>query len=173
MPRLPHRLSEGIFFEDAGILLPWNASLKDLRKIGKPKIQKEADKVHLYWQEEHPWLDGLRAHFNTTLHDSKYAIGLAKSEHINQNLSMELINFSTSDGAKLPRQEFERVKAHITGVFGQPTFYAEDYKYGLPLAEWHVQEILIVFMVFERFGEYCIGEVWHNPPAWRIAKVTQ
>jgi hypothetical protein len=169
MPNLPYRLSDGIFFEDTGILLPWNASLKDLRKIGKPKIRKEADKTHLYWQEEHLWLDGLRAYFNTTFFDSKYAIGLARSEHINQNLSMGLINFSTSDGAKSPRLEFERVKAHLMRTLGQPTFFAEDYKFGLPLVEWHIQEILLVFMVFERFGEYCVGEVWHNPPAWRLA----
>jgi len=171
MSNLPHRLSEGIFFEDTGILLPWKKSLKDLRKIGKPKIRKETDKVHLYWQEEHLWLDGLRSNFNTTFFDSNYAIDLAKNEHINQNLSMELINFSTSDGAKSPRQEFERVKTHMIGVFGQPTFYSDDYKFGLPLAEWHIQEILLAFMVFERFGEYCVGEVWHNPPSWRINKV--
>ncbi len=170
MSNLPYKLSEGIFLENTGVLIPWNASLMDLKKIGKPKIQKDADSLTLYWQKEHLWLGGLTTYFNTTFFDSKYALRLSNDKYTNHNLSLEFINFSTPDAGKSPRTEFERVKEHITNRLGQATADYKDKNLGLPLVEWHIQGILIVFMVFERFGEYCVGEVWHNPPSWRIAE---
>jgi len=169
MPNLPFRLSEGVLLEDVGLLIPWNSTLKDLKKLASPKTRKESDKFHLHWNKTHHWLSGLECYFNTTFFDSKYSVKLANDAQTNQNLSLDFMNFSTPDSGKTPRTEFERVKEHISRVLGRPTANYENYKFGLPLVEWHIQEILIVFMVFERFGEYCLGEIWHNPPDWRLA----
>ncbi len=40
----------------------------------------------------------------------------------------------------------------------------------LPCTEWDLEAAFVVLKVFERFGEYCVGEIWYKPlPAWSNA----
>jgi hypothetical protein len=58
-------------------------------------------------------------------------------------------------------------------VLGKPSYdgKGEPPFDNLPFTEWDLTDVLVVLMVFERFGEYCIGEVWHKPlPDWRKPK---
>jgi hypothetical protein len=163
---LSFQLSKGILLEDSGILLPWNAQLKHLRKTGTPNVQRERGRTTLYWNDRR-FLGGLSGSIEA-------AFDLAPSSDEseadpNDGKRLRFVSFDLdSEPKETPRQQYLRIKRRLTRSLGKPSRAGEDPAWNLPLAEWNLARVLLVWMVFERFGEYCVGEVWRKPlPKWR------
>ena len=64
------------------------------------------------------------------------------------------------------KDQHDRVMHALDQLFGFPA--SVSFVYGRPCADWSFGQVLVCYMVFERFGDYCVGEVWFDPPAWRV-----
>ncbi len=162
---LPHQLEDGIFLEDTGTLLPWNTQLDHLKKIGSPEVRIESDRAVLHWRKRR-WLDGLECTISAKFyHDSE-----TRSNTQTTAQGLRLVNYHVhSPSEENARESYVRIKDALVQRLGKPTADYEDYEHGLPLAEWDFEQVLVVLMIFERFGEYLVGEVWRKPlPKWRV-----
>ena len=161
-------LSKGIFLEDINTLLPWNTPIDELRNIANPVVEESSDRIRLFWND-HVIFDGIRSQIQAVFYRNRGDI----SDHPNANDKLRIVSLSFYDIDELdPRELHERLKAEFTRAFGTPSFdgSGEVPFSDLPFTEWNLIDALVVLMVFERFGEYCVGEVWHKPlPAWRRA----
>lgn len=160
---VPYRLEEGIWFENIDTLLPWNARLEDLKQIGSPEVRIEPDRTVLHWRKQR-WLDGLDCTISATFYHNS-------ATHLSHNSrnGLQLVNYHLYlPSEEKTRETYVRIKEALARRLGKPTADYAAYRYGLPLAEWDFEHVLVVLMVFERFGEYLVGEVWHKPlPQWR------
>jgi hypothetical protein len=162
-------LRHGIFLEDIGTLLPWDTPKEDLCNIANPIQQESGDRFVLYWNG-HILCGGIKTRVeaifckgNKNAHDDPNAHG---------KLHLVELNFSDIDDLD-PRGQYERLKASFLQVIGAPSFElgVQNGSWERPLAEWDLPDALVVLMVFERLGEYCVGEVWHKPlPDYRKRK---
>ena len=160
------RLSDGIYIENKNILIPWNSKVEKLEKTDSPKKSQSEDRISLGWQKDYTWLGGLQSSFHTIFY---FSSGAGKVNIISEGLRM--MEFYTKGGGTSPRTEYPKVKEYICDVLGKPTKEeSPDYThYKLPIVEWDLDDVFFVYMIFERFGEYCVGEVWHKPiPSWRL-----
>jgi len=121
----------------------------------------------LYWND-HIILGGIKSQIEATFYIK------AGLPHYNANgrLNVVSLNFYNTDELDA-REHHERLKTGFIHALGVPTFdgTGETPFSDLPFTEWDLPNVLVVLMVFERFGEYCTGEVWRKPlPGWRTAK---
>jgi hypothetical protein len=162
----PFRLAEGILLEDSDTLLPWDAPLGDLRKTGKPDVQRARGRTTLFWNDRRflgGLAGGIEAGFNLKPAPDE------GDEDPNDGKRLRLVDFYPDPAPKeTPRRQFVRVQRRLTRSLGKPSRAGEDPVMRLPIAEWDLADVLVVWMVFERSGEYCVGEVWRKPlPRWR------
>jgi hypothetical protein len=162
---VPFQLAKGILLEDSDTLLPWGAALADLRKAGKPDVFRERGATTLAWKDRR-FLGGLagavEAEFNRTA-------APRGEEDPNDGGRLRVVNFYVDpEPREWPRRQYLRVKRRLSRSLGKPSRAGEDPTMDLPIAEWDLARVLVVWMVFERFGEYCVGEIWRKPlPRWR------
>ena len=166
------QLERGILLEDIAILLPWGASPRSLRRLGKQQVGRLTDRVRLFWTG-HILLGGLKCQVEATFWKNQPAS--SKISNMNDCLELVFLNFPASISIN-PRVQHTDLKAQLTRVLGWPTFdgNGEYPDSDLPSTEWNLEAALIVLNVVERFGEYCVGEIWHKPlPTWRVARTNQ
>ncbi len=156
-------LDQGIYLEDINTLIPWGASIDQLSKIANPVLQKSKDRIQLFWND-HIILGGIRTQIEATFYMDRTVL-----PHCNENgrLNVVSLNFYNTDNLD-PREHYKRLKTDFIRTLGVPTFEGTASFSYLPFAEWDLPKVLVVLMVFERFGEYCTGKVWRKPlPGWR------
>jgi len=164
-----NNLNLGIFLEDVNTLLPWGASKDELRNISNPVLQESKDRIRLYWNE-HKIFSGIKSQVEVAFYKNR--TDLLDHPNANDNLNFVSLNFYNTNNLD-SREQYKRLKTDFVRALGTPTFDStEEAPFSdLPFTEWDLADVLVVLMVFERFGEYCIGEVWRKPlPARRKAK---
>lgn len=162
-------LSRGIFLEDVNTLLPWDTPKDGLSNIANPIQEESSDRFRLYWNE-HILFGGIKAQIEAVFYkENKNA-----PDHPNASGRLHVVDLNFYNIEKLnPREQYEHLKAGVMQSIGVPSSErkAETGAFERPLAEWDLPDALVVLMVFERFGEYCVGEIWHKPlPAYRRPK---
>ena len=159
-----HRLDSGLFLEDEKVLLPWSSSLEELKSLSSPTIVSHSKTViELFWYDR-KFLNSLIGTVS-----AKFDLSVDHELQLNSIEGLKGIDLSLQQKSFDPRAEYQRIHTRLTNLFGEPSEDHEDYQFGLPLAEWDLEEVLVVHMVFERFGEYCVTEIWRKPlPAWRV-----
>lgn len=164
-----NNLDLGILVEDIDILLPWGASKDELRNIANPVLQESSDRLRLYWND-HIVFGGIRSQVEAVFYRNR--ADLLDHPNANDKLNIVSLNFYPDSNLK-PREQHELLKKDFIKALGKPSFddIGEAPFFGLPFTEWDLPDALVVLMVFERFGEYCLGEIWHKPlPDWRISE---
>jgi hypothetical protein len=163
------QLDRGILLEDTETLLPWGAPLRKLRRLGKPRVGRLTDRVRLFWND-HVLFGGLRCQVEATFWRNQP--DSSKTSNKDGCIDFVFLNFPNSISLN-PRLQHADLKAQLTRALGLPTFDGnDDYPFSdLPFTEWNLDTALVELAVVERFGKYCIGEVWHKPlPYWRVPK---
>ena len=155
------QLDRGILLEDIRILLPWDTPEKKLRKLGKPLISKlNKDRVTLCWND-HLVFGGLKCQVQADF--QKASLFSPRPPVIDSFLTMVYLNFPNSINIH-PRSQFNDLKKQLIKTFGRPSFEGNlDPPFDLPSAQWDFDSALIELYVNERFGEYCVGQVWRKP----------
>ena len=154
------QLDHGILLEDIGILLPWGAPGRKLRKSGRPLVLRQEDRMTLCWND-HLVFGGLRCQVQADFRRALLILpGMLVADSL---LAMVYLNFPNSITIN-PREQFGDLKKQLIKTLGMPSFEGElDPPFNLPSAQWDFDGTLIELYVNERFGEYCVGQVWHKP----------
>lgn len=162
-------LSCGIFLEDVNTLLPWDAPKDELCNIANPIREESNDRFRLYWNE-HILFGGIKTQVEAIFYKENKNV----PNHPNAKGRLHIVELNFYNTEKLnPREQYERLKTGFIQAIDMPSFErkAETGPFEQPFAEWDLQDVLVVLMVFEHFGEYCVGEIWHKPlPAYRKPK---
>lgn len=165
-------LATGLLLEDLNIKIPWGASVEQLRHIANPHVHELSDRIVLAWNN-HVIFSGLKCQVTATfLKERKTELLPYYHPNTDGRLSLLSLNFRPSPNQS-PREQHRSIKEHLIRVLGYPSYDGHgDVPFSdLPFTEWDLADALIVLMVFERFGEYCKGEIWRKPlPAWRKPK---
>ena len=152
-----NNLGLGIFLEDIDILIPWNTSINELRIIANPVFQEGKDRVRVFWND-HVVLGGIQSQVEAVFYknSAKFPDHPNSGGQLNK-VFLNFYNFEKIDS----REQHKRLKAHMTNTLGLPSSdgKGETPFSDLPFTEWDLNEIFVVLKVFERFGEYCVGEV--------------
>ena len=159
----------GIFLEDIDTVLPWGSEIRELLNIADPVLQESKDRVRLFWND-HLIFGGIRSQVEAVFYRDRP--DLHDYPNANGNLHIVTLNFDDIDKLE-PREKYEQLKIGFIQALGMPSFErkVEMTSFERPLTEWDSKHALVVLMLFERFGEYCIGEIWHKPlPASRKPK---
>jgi hypothetical protein len=160
------QLDRGILLEDIGILLPWNTPGRKLRKLGRPLVSRSKDRVTLCWND-HLVFGGLRCQVQANFRRAFLTWpGMPVTD---SSLAIVYLNFANSININ-PRSQFDDLKKQLIKTLGMPSFEGNlDPPFNLPSAQWDSDMALIELYVNERFGEYCVGQVWRKPlpPVWR------
>lgn len=167
----PMVLDQGIFLEDIDTLIPWGASANNLRKIARPRVDVQRSSIRLNWMK-HKILGGIQVGIEAMLSEDPMLRSKTVNDHGLKLVSLGFYNPEMLD----PRQEHQDLKARLSAQLGKPTYdgTGSEPDSGLPFTEWDLAEVLVVLMVFERFGEYCVGEIWRKPlPAWRVPRTNR
>jgi hypothetical protein len=123
---------DGVLFEDA-FFIKWGSEIESDKRYIKKEYR--ADRVIYHWGER-SILNGLGLYFKTICWNHK--------QH-GDSKSFESIDFlSEEDDAEVV---FERAKAHLTRIFGQPKL-EEDVKQGDIALEWKINAIKISLNLF-------------------------
>jgi hypothetical protein len=162
-------LESGILLEDINILLPWGISKDELQYIAKPVLQESRDRICLYWNG-HLILGDIKTQIEAVFYRGRSDL----RDHPNANGDLHMVSLNFKNIEKLdPRKQHDHLKTQFIHALGKPSFddAGETAISNLPFTEWDLADVLVVLMVFERFGEYCTGEIRHKPlPAWRKPK---
>jgi hypothetical protein len=157
---VPFQLAKGILLEDSDVLLPWGAPLPDLRKTGRPDLYRERGVTTLSWKDRR-FLGGLAGAVEAEFNRTPAPEG---EEDPNDEGRLRVVNFYIDpEPRETPRRQHLRVQKRLSRSLGKPSRAGEDPTMHLPIAEWDLARVLVVWMVFERFGEYCVGEIWQKP----------
>ncbi|NPA26491.1 MAG: hypothetical protein GXO36_02670 [Chloroflexi bacterium] len=169
---MTHNLSLGIYLEDIGELLPWGTPLGELYNIANPIVQKGRDVIRLYWNN-HSILGGIKSQIEASFYMNRP--DLLDFPNAKGTLEMVSLNFYNSEQIHA-RQQHQQLKDKFIRALGKPSFdgMGEAPFSDLPYTEWDLDDVLVVLKVFERFGEYCVGKIWHKPlPAWRAKTLSK
>ena len=164
-------LASGLLLEDANVEIPWGASVEELRRIANPLVQEHSDRIALFWND-HSIFGGIRCQVTATFFKKNRKNLPLDYPNTDGRLSLVSLNFSGHRNQN-PREQHRSLKEHLIRVIGEPSFdgHGDAPFSDLPFTEWNLVDNLIVLFVFERFGEYCTGEVWRKPlPIWRQPK---
>ncbi|MBT3336676.1 MAG: hypothetical protein HN855_16570 [Anaerolineae bacterium] len=162
-------LNRGILLEGVDVLLPWDTPKDKLQNIGNPILQESSDRFQLYWNE-HIVFGGIKTQVKAVFYKSIKN----SADHPNANGKLHIVNLNFYPIEELkPREQYEHLKTDFIQILGTPSpeRKIETKPFDQPFTEWELPSALVVLMVFERFGEHCVGEIWHKPlPAWRKPK---
>ena len=136
MQNIPYRLSEGLFLEDSGTLLPWFKSLHQItKKGGKPLVQnKRISKIH--WECDSIF-DGIESAIEA--HESGNGIFFLSIKYDKEFDSVE--------------KEYDCILSVLVKKFGDPyEIGVGDYNY--PFSRWRWGDICLSLIIAERFVDY-------------------
>lgn len=152
---------EGVWLEDSSELLPWDASIEQLKRIGNPNAY---GRTLVRWSGR-KCFDGLSCSLEASFDSipDKYSVNTTKLRHV--TISFDSLEHESQF------QLYERVLKKLILLFGNPKDFTHESwnQMKLPFVEWDMDDVLLVHMVFERFGPIAVTELWHQPiPDWRI-----
>ncbi|HTD42365.1 MAG TPA: hypothetical protein VK671_17160 [Mucilaginibacter sp.] len=125
-------ISDGILF-DQNVFLQWGADIEGDKLYSKKEYR--ADRTIYHWGER-PILNGLTLYFKTICWNHKQN---------GDTKSFESIDFLSEDNET--EAIFEKVKAHLIGIFGEPKL-EEDVKQGDIALEWKIKAVKISLNLF-------------------------
>jgi hypothetical protein len=141
-PEAPFRLSEGLFLERSGVLLPWDAELRDLRGMGAPRSAGP----YLLWEGE------------------RFLGGLAGSVSVHMGVPDPLVFFLQCVPPGPARDVYPDMRSTLEERFGSPHSAEVDEQLwapeGYPWVQWCWGDVGLSLRIQERFGEalvVCVG----------------
>jgi len=143
---LPFALEKGLLLEDRAVLLPWGTHWRQLAELGSPSVTDSGGQFLFAWQYPR-YLGGL--------------CGVVSARLTRQRPLREL-DLDASAQAETAQQSFDRVSAHLRGLFGAPSRSETNKFDGYPTEEWLLRPITISHFVAERFGEYHVLHIRHR-----------
>lgn len=147
-PKKKLSLDKGLLLEDLNELLPWNADMEALRRIGSPELVESGDKVRLCWKGR-TFLSGLEG-----------VICSQEWDRRNPRKRLRMITLRGFMGQSDPLESFRLHLAHLAPLLGHPfevcpqpgrsCWPADEY----PSCTWPLGQITVDLAVFDRFGSY-------------------
>ena len=131
----PYRLSEGLYLEKSGVLLPWFQSLHQITKIGGKPLPMKGKVTQLFWESESV-LEGLEVDIQAM----SYGSGLFNLTHKGET------------SFKSAQDEYESTLAELKSRFGEPHESGAEGAY--PWVRWRWEDVCLSLVIGERFVDY-------------------
>ena len=135
MESVPYKLSEGLYLEGSGKVLPWFKSLHQITKMGGKPLPEKGKTNQLFWEQE------------TVFDDLVVSI-----QAMQQGNGIFFLHPKIQVQADSARKEYEQVKGTLLSKFGSPTEVGEND--GYPYARWFWGNICVSLTIAERFMDY-------------------
>lgn len=130
----PWGLEDGVYFEDAALLLPWGTSIPALTKIGSPEILDRDSSVHLTWRNRRV-LGGLEVHaqacqIREAPNPRAYHIYLPTFHW----MSFAIVEMH--EDPRIAHRQLRSLHDHFVAALGPATFSYPNYSRKLPGIFW-------------------------------------
>jgi hypothetical protein len=135
MDNIPYQLSEGLFLEASGKLLPWFKSLHQITKKGGKPLPEKGKTSQLFWK-------------NDVVFDSLEVSVSA----VQQGEGMFFLNIQHGKEFESVQSEYEFILGVLTKKFGGSTETGNND--GYPFSRWLWGDIRLNLTIAERFMEY-------------------
>lgn len=134
MSEAPYKLSEGLWLEKAGLLIPWFSSLGEINGLGGSRLPEKGKASQLFWDNESV-LSGLAV-----------AIQAFPRGAGTFHLTRRGTTFSSA------QEEYPATLSELTKRFGQPHETKTENSY--PVNRWRWEDICLTLTMGERFMDY-------------------
>jgi hypothetical protein len=131
----PYRLSEGLFLEDKGKLLPWYKSLHQLAKKGGKSSPNKSKVTQIAWDSE-SILGGLK-------------VSIQAYQQGNGIFFIDLKHLTNYESVQ---KEYESTVETLKEKLGEPN--ESGFNFGYPWVRWRWGKICINITIAERFMDY-------------------
>lgn len=133
---LPWRLDDGIFFENAEALLPWNTEFASLRDFGQPTELERPTSVHISWPAAVIFggLEGTVAACRILEEPNPRAYHIYLPTFHWASFALEHVHATVADA----EHQMRRLHEHITNHLQVPATSYPDYQEGLPAIMWRI-----------------------------------
>lgn len=163
----PWKLDEGIYFEDASLLLPWGAAINDLLAVGPPEVLDRGSSLHLTWRNCRV-LGGLEVHANACQireepNPRAYHIYLPALHWI----SFDIVE--ADDEPALAHRQLRSLHDHFARELGPATFSYPGYSRKLPSIFWE-QPPLQLAIGSQSGGTRLHVSIKHTPSGYAALK---
>jgi len=135
MQNVPYQLENGLFLEEAGVLLPWFKSLNQITKRGGKPLPIKGKTTQLYWESEKVF-GGL----NVAVQAMERGSGM-----FFLNLKSDLL-FSSA------KEEYFAISIILEKLFGHP--HSEGITEGYPWKRWFYGNVCVSLALAERYVDY-------------------
>jgi len=151
-----NQLSIGILLQNNNTLLPWHSPFDSLRSIANPVEHITSDRRVLVWKNCSIF-DGVNCQIEAVFRNKSIDVLNTNS---NGKLNFVSLYFDNPEDVP-PRELFVKVFLHFIEIIGKPSDMGENRTQfvELPYAKWNFWFGELVLMVFDRFGEYCVGHI--------------
>lgn len=136
MADLPFHVSDGLFLEQSGILLPWFKRLHEITKKGGKPLPEKGRTTQLFWASESVF-GGLQV----SVQALPYGSGLF---HLTQTSKTDFTS---------AQHEFSVLLTQLSNRFGEP-HESDDSEQQYPISRWRWGDICLSLLVAERFLDY-------------------
>ena len=135
MDNIPYQLSEGLFLEASGKLLPWFKSLHQITKKGGKPLPKKGKASQLFWEKD-VIFDGLEVSVRA----------------MQRGEGMFFLDIQHKKEFETVQKEYEFIYGVLAKKFGSSseTGIYDDY----PFSRWRWGDICLNLTIGERFIEY-------------------
>lgn len=139
----PYRLSEGLFLEGSGKLLPWYESLHQITKMGGKPFPEKGKATHLVWES-----DSIFGGLNVSIQANQQGKGIffIDIKHENKHESV--------------KKEYESAIQTLKEKLGEPNESGSNN--GYPWVRWRWGKICINITIAERFMDYVAFSISNN-----------
>jgi len=135
MKPVPYKLSEGLYLESSGKILPWYKSLHQITKMGGKPLPEKGKTNQLFWKQE------------TIFGGMNVSI-----QAMQQGNGIFFLSPKNKDNADSAETEYEQVKHELVSKFGAPDEAVE--KDGYPYTRWFWGDVCLSLTIAERFMDY-------------------
>lgn len=135
MESVPYKLSEGLYLEGSGQVLPWFKSLHQITIMGGKPLPEKGKTSQLFWEQE-------------TIFDD-LVVSIQAMQQGNGIFFLQPKNQVQADSAQI---EYDQVKSALLSKFGSPTEVGEND--GYPFTRWSWGNICMSLTIAERFMDY-------------------